>query len=234
PTYGIEPAEQLSAAASQVAPAAGLAEESQGEGVKLSERELNSLDALARKLERARPDENKIIATFVAALDELVPFDSCAVVLLATEGEYRVVHAVGAHAELMRGRRIRHNDGVTGWVLANQQPFCNAKPELDFPPDVAPRFASYLTLAAFPITRDEKAHGALTLYSSSLTQYTVEHQRLLGAAVIVLATALSPAKRATAETKINHSNLHNSDTPTAVLDSDALKLHAPIESELTH
>jgi putative nucleotidyltransferase with HDIG domain len=232
PTYGIEPAEHLSAAASQVAPAAGLAEELHASELKLSERDLNALDALTRKLEDARPDETKVVETFIAALADLVPFDSCAIALL-TEGEYRVAHAAGAHAELLRGRRVRQNDGVTGWALANQQPFCNANPQLDFAPDIAARFADYRTLAAFPITRGDTAHGALTLYSSSLTEYTAAHQRLLGAASSVLATALSPATRAEAETKLNHPSLHNGDTPT-VLGSDALKLHAPIESEMTH
>jgi putative nucleotidyltransferase with HDIG domain len=233
PTYGIEPAEHLSAAAAEVAPAAGLADDLQASDLKLSERDLKALDALARRLEAARPDEAKVVETFVAALAELVMFDSCAVTLLA-EGEYRVAYAVGAHADLLRGRRIRQNDGVTGWTLANQQPFCNANPQLDFDPDIAPRFADYRTLAAFPVTRGDAAHGALTLYSSSLAEYTAEHRRLLGAAAMVLATALSPATRAAAEVKINHPSLHNSDAPAAVLGSGSLKLQAPIESELTH
>ncbi|MFL6229097.1 MAG: HD domain-containing phosphohydrolase [Pyrinomonadaceae bacterium] len=230
PTYGIEPAEHLTDAAAQVAPAAGLAEDSPASDGKLSDRTLDALDALRRASDAARPDKTKVVETFVASLAALVPFDSCAIALLV-EGEYRVAHAAGAHAELLRGRRVRQNDGVTGWVLANQRPFCNANPQLDFDPDVAPRFADYRTLAAFPISCSKQAHGALTLYSSSLTEYTPDHRRLLGAAAMVLATALSPAPRA--EVQITHPSRHNSDAP-AALDSTALKLQAPIESELTH
>jgi signal transduction protein with GAF and PtsI domain len=221
----------LSEAASKVAPAAGLAQAAQPSSLKLSECELNALDTLARQLESARPDASRVVETFVAALAEVVPFDTCSVTL-AADGEYRVAHAAGEHAELLRGRRVVQNDGVTGWTLANQQPFCNANPQLDFSPDIAARFARYRTLAAFPITRGEESLGALTVYSATLKEYNAEHQRLLAAAVMVLATALSPATRADAEIKINHPSLHNGDAPTAVLGGD--KLHAPIESELTH
>jgi putative nucleotidyltransferase with HDIG domain len=231
PTYGIEPAEQLSEAASRVAPAAGLAEEAQPSSLKLSERELDALDALARQLDPARPDASRVVETFIAALAGIVPFDTCAVTL-AVNGEYRVAHAAGEHAELLRGRRIVQNDGVTGWALANQQPFCNANPQLDFAPDLAAHFTRYRTLAAFPITRGEETLGALTVYSAKLNEYDAGHQRLLAAAVMVLATALSPATRADAGIKINRPSLDNSEAHTAVIGDD--KLHAPIESELTH
>jgi putative nucleotidyltransferase with HDIG domain len=234
PTYGIEPAERLSEAASRVAPAAGLAEEVQTANVKLTARELNALDALARRLEGARPDRDEVVRIFIGALAGLVPFETCAVALATGEGEYAVAHAAGAHAELLRGRRVRQNDGVTGWALANQQPFCNTAPQLDLPADMHAHFAAYRTLAAFPVTLGGVAHGALTLYSASLSQYTAEHQRLIGAAAAVLATALSPAARATAEFKIERPTLHDADAPPAVIEDGTLKLHAPLESDLTH
>lgn len=229
PTYGIEPAEQLSEAAAAVAPAAGLADESQGAQQNLSERELAALDALARRLEVVRPDASRVVETFVAALAPLVPFDSCAVAL-ADGDDYTVKHATGAHAQLLAGRRIALNEGVTGWTLANQKPYCNANPQLDFPVEIAPQFADLRTLAAFPVTAADKAHGALTVYSATLPEYTTQHQRLLSAAVMVLATALSPATRA--EVEIAHPSLHDSQAPAAVITDG--KLHAPIESELTH
>ncbi|HEX8161106.1 MAG TPA: HD domain-containing phosphohydrolase [Pyrinomonadaceae bacterium] len=234
PTYGIEPAERLSAAASQVAPAAGLAEEVQAANLKLTARELNALGALARRLEAARPDRDEVVRVFLGALAGLVPFETCAVALATVEGEYVVAHAAGAHAELLRGRRVRQNDGVTGWVLANQQPFCNTSPQLDLPEDARASFAAYRTLAAFPVTRGGDAYGALTLYSASLAQYTAEHRRLVGAAADALADALAPAGRAAAEFKSDHPSLHNSDAPAAVIDGETLKLHAPFESDLTH
>ncbi|MFN2597233.1 MAG: HD domain-containing phosphohydrolase, partial [Pyrinomonadaceae bacterium] len=230
PTYGIEPAEQLSEAAAAVAPAAGLAEEAQPASAKLSERELDALGALARKLEAARPDETRVVETFVAALAALVPYDTCAVAL-ADGDEYTIKHAAGTHAALLKGRRVEQNNGVTGWVLANQQPFCNVNPQLDFAPDAAPRFAGLRTLAAFPVTRGDARHGALTVYSAALSEYGAERQRLLAAAAALLATALSPAERAEAEIAVSHPSLHDSDSP-AVIRAD--KLQAPIESELTH
>ena len=194
---------------------------------------MRAFDALGERLEAVRPDRAAVLSSFTEALAPLVPFDTCAVTLASADGKYETAHAAGANAELLRGRRLADNDGVTGWVIANQQPFCNADPQLDFPPELAPSFSSYRTLAAFPVARGAEAHGALTLYSVALAEYDAGHQRLLTAAVAVLATALSHANRA-AEIKHDHAGPRDGEAPRAALDRDAIKLHAPIESELTH
>jgi transcriptional regulator with GAF, ATPase, and Fis domain len=226
----------LSRAALEVAPAAGLAAEgADADASTLSGDDLRQLGELAAALEVARPDAASVVEMFLAHLPRLVPFDTCAVTLAADDGEPRTEHAAGEHAALLRGRLVAHEEGVTGWVIANQKPFFNVDPSLDFAPDTAASFAGYRTLAAVPVSSGQRAHGALTLYSSSLSEYTPDHGRLLTAAASVLATALAPAARATPEVKIAHPSLHNSDTPPAILEGDALKrLRTTIESELTH
>jgi transcriptional regulator with GAF, ATPase, and Fis domain len=194
PTYGISPLEELSDAARNVAPAAGLAEtdkEEKSTETNFSLKELRALYDLAQVLNAVRGRE-AITTALTEKLQSIVPYDSCSVTLVAPDGsENVVVHAGGQHADLLKGRQVAIGEGVTGWVLANRQPFCNADPKLDLPPQLAEHFAGYRTLAAFPLLKETELHGALTLYSSTLAEYTADHRRLLAEAVKLVAAALS-------------------------------------------
>jgi GAF domain-containing protein len=97
---------------------------------------------------------------------------------------------------LLEGRRVAIGEGVTGWVLANRQPFCNTDPKPDLPPHLAEHFTGYRTLASFPLINEKELHGALTLYSSTLTEYNADHRRLLEEAVTLVAAALSTGAEA--------------------------------------
>ncbi|MCA1613008.1 MAG: HD domain-containing protein, partial [Acidobacteria bacterium] len=236
PSFGIEPLEALSRAAREVAPAAGLAADGAGDaGRNLSEGELRQLGDLSAALADVRPDAAKVVAVFLARLAAFAPFDTCAVTLAGEEdGEPRVADAAGEHAALLRGRRVAQEEGVTGWVIANEKPFFNVDPSLDFDTATAARFAGYRTLAAVPLNTGRRT-GALTLYSAALAEYTPAHRRLIEAAAGVLATALAPAARATAEIKIDHPSLHDCDAPPAALEADPLKrFRTTVESKLTH
>jgi transcriptional regulator with GAF, ATPase, and Fis domain len=199
PTYGITPIEELSEAARLVVPAAGLAETTATEKPtekNFSLNELRALYELAQAVNAVR-GRDAIIATLTEKLQSIVPYDSCTVTLVAPEDSDNVVaHARGQHAELLEGRRVAIGEGVTGWVLANRQPYCNADPRLDLPPQLAKHFAGYRTLASFPLIKEKEIHGALTLYSSTVTEYNADHRRLLEEAVTLVATALSAGTEA--------------------------------------
>jgi putative nucleotidyltransferase with HDIG domain len=194
PTYGITPLEELSEAAREVAPAAGLAEtdEAQESGpAEFSLKELRALYALAQAINAARGCE-AMLAVFTEKLQSLVQYDSCTVTLVTPAGDENVVAcARGQHADLLVNRRIAIGEGVTGWVLANHKPFFNSDPKLDLPPQLGEHFASYRTLAVFPLVKETALHGALTLYSSTLAEYDADHRRLLAEAASLLAAALS-------------------------------------------
>jgi len=193
-SYGIAPMEQLSEAALKVAPAAGLAE-SEGADDDASaalgrEKSVALLD-LARAL-RGAPTEGEIVSTFVGALAALVPHDTCALTLSASDaGENRVFAAAGRNASLLAGRAVAPGEGVTGWVLANRKAFFNADPRLDLPADAAADFADYRTLGVAPLDCGGKFYGAVSIYSAALNTYTAEHQHLLQEAASLLAEALS-------------------------------------------
>jgi putative nucleotidyltransferase with HDIG domain len=199
PTYGIEPVEQLSEAARSVAPAAGLAEAAtpveQLTEIELTDAEREVLSITARRLSEAR-DRDEVVASFVESLKALVPYDSCALTFAAPHADACLMsHADGRHADLLNNFRVIPGEGVTGWALANRQPFYNADPRLDLPPAVAARDDSYSTLAACPIIRGGELHGVVTLYSATLRKYERAHQQLLEALVALLANALSAGSR---------------------------------------
>ncbi|MCA1816976.1 MAG: HD domain-containing protein [Acidobacteria bacterium] len=198
PTYGIEPAEQLSEAARAVAPAAGLDEASltqQSHALSLTDAERAALADLARAVGEGR-DLDEIARAFAARLKALVPYDSCVLTLAPPHAEEIVAaYAYGEHAELLAGRRVAPGAGVTGWALANRQPFYNADPKLDLPPDLAAACANFRTLAACPALHEEELHAVVTLYSATLDEYTTSHRQLLGAAATLLASALCASSR---------------------------------------
>jgi GAF domain-containing protein len=117
---------------------------------------------------------------------------------------------------LLNGRPIVVGEGVTGWVLANRQPFYNADPKLDLPPALVARDASYLTLAACPIiARGVELHGAVTLYAATLTKYEPKHQQLIEALVALLAQTLSAISQTTAPAVLPARASHRADSSDA-------------------
>jgi putative nucleotidyltransferase with HDIG domain len=198
PNFGIEPIEQLSEAARMVVPAAGLAETvapRQPLDLNLLDEQRDALSALARAIGEPR-DLDGLTRAFTARLKALVPYESCVLSLAPTHaGESVVAHAEGHHADLLVGRHVVPGEGVTGWALANRQPFYNADPKLDLPPALAARCADFRTLAACPIIHEDELRGVVTLYSATLDEYGIEHRYLLEEAVRLLAASLAAHSR---------------------------------------
>ncbi|MDQ1558624.1 MAG: hypothetical protein QOD32_1684 [Pyrinomonadaceae bacterium] len=249
PTYGIEPVEQLSEAARHVPPAAGLAEATTGMSrfadVAFTDAERATLDDAARRLGEAN-SLDEVLASFVESLKAVVPYDTCALTLAPPHVDDCIVaHADGRHAEQLYGRTIIADEGVTGWVLVNRQPFYNADPRLDLPPALAARDASYQTLAACPVMHGTELHGVVTLYSSSLPKYEAAHQQRLEAFATLLATRLSNAASPELSNVVSHNSPHLSltATPFVVGASQVAPVFAlpqtsltgvAVESELSH
>ncbi|HJQ68261.1 MAG TPA: HD domain-containing phosphohydrolase [Blastocatellia bacterium] len=206
PTFGIEPTEELSETARRVTPAAGLAEEREPRKtgpLAVLQDQLMSLSGLAQVMIGCRTPEEAVVA-FAEKLKAIAPYDLCAITLVApAAGDNVVVHSAGYHWALLKGRTIALGEGVTGWVIANRQPFCNTDPKLDLPPQFAEHFDGYRTLAAFPIIKDKDMHGAVTLYSAKLDEYTAEHQRALQEATALLASVLSSISNAEKKNRVD-------------------------------
>src|SRR5256884_368816 len=191
PTYGIEPTERLSEAALRVAPAAGLATEDTvavSEG-RFSHKELRSFYDLVRTLGTAA-DRDEFLSIFANSLSSIASHDTCAITLIAGSGEIVTEYARGQHAEAIEGRAVGLGEGITGWVIANQKPFCNTDPRLDFLPGLAEKFQSFRTLASFPLLKGDRLFGALTVYSSYCSEYGDDQQRVLKESATILTNAL--------------------------------------------
>jgi putative nucleotidyltransferase with HDIG domain len=237
PTFGIEPVEQLSEAAQQVAPAAGLAqsETASDAEINFSRQELGQIYELVQTLNGAGSRDD-LLRLFADKLSSMVAYDTCSLSMIAEDtGEIVVRHANGLNADLLEGRSITLGEGITGWVIANREAFCNSDPRLDFPIALADNFAHYRTLAAIPIGRQGNLHGAVTVYSCSLGEYSKDQQKLLKEAVAVLADALSiiSQKSATSANQTLGSAAVNA-MPALSQESIPNPAQAQIESELTH
>jgi putative nucleotidyltransferase with HDIG domain len=238
PTFGIEPTEQLTETARAVAPAAGLAEAApaaQTDEIKFSRKELTAFYELVQSLNAAR-DRAELASIFTERLQQIVPYDSCALTFISQETGCPIIeHARGQHAALLEGHQLTQGEGVTGWVLANHKPFCNTDPRLDLSPSLAANFAAYKTLAVFPLVNEDEMLGAVTLYSSTLAEYSLDQQRVLGEASALLSAALSSNSQSSLNPARPAHTSQDIPQPTPFFPDSHLKLtDAPLESELAH
>lgn len=236
--FGIEPVERLSEAARAVAPAAGLAETvapAQTAEPPLANAERTSLDRLARVVNDEHTPAG-LARAFTRGLKDLVPYDSCVLMLLPERAEDEVAsHAEGLHAEELAARRILPGEGVTGWSLANRQPFYNADPKLDLSPELAARCADFRTLAACPVVHATELHGIVTIYSATLDEYGAQHRRMLEASVRLLASALSARSQTGAASGTRLKEIDEALQGETMLDAPAARLTGVIlKSELMH
>ncbi len=127
-------------------------------------------------------------------LSPLIPFDTCALFISQTSDLSATARYVaGRNAELLRGSRIAHGDGVTGFVLAQRRIFANTDPGLDFLELRLKMPDQYQNVIACPLLRGEELTGVLTLYSLSAGQYTLDHLRLLETVSATVSDAVSNA-----------------------------------------
>nr|MBA3806700.1 HD domain-containing protein [Acidobacteriota bacterium] len=195
PTYGIGPIEELSEAARNVAPAAGLEEsEDQSDILQLPPIATTEGDQTSAPGLNEANSRDAIAVAFIEKLQSIVAYDTCSITLAMPEtGDHLVTHAVGEHASYLKGRPVTLGEGVTGWAIANNRSFCNTDPKLDLPPTLAQHFNAYRALAVFPIAEGEEVFGAVSLYSYKLVTYSGEQQKAMREAVAFFASALSSA-----------------------------------------
>jgi putative nucleotidyltransferase with HDIG domain len=194
PTFGIEAVERLSEAATAVAPAAGLAAESNHAPASAAATvgDERALYELSSALAACKSDDERE-AAFVERLATVAPFDTCALARVSEDtGESRIVRAAGRNAALLEGRAVSEGSSVTGWVLVNGKPLFNSDPKLDIPTHAAAHFSDYRALAVVPVSHDRAIYGAVSLYSATLSVYDARLQRLLCEAAAIFARSLAP------------------------------------------
>jgi diguanylate cyclase (GGDEF)-like protein/putative nucleotidyltransferase with HDIG domain len=161
--------------------------------IKNAHREAYALYEIARKLGSSL-ELKETLAILVDKVGHLVPFDTCAVYLYdESKGYATAAHVAGQHAEALRSRCIAPGEGVTGFALANRRPVNQLHPSLDFVGAGLPPAVQYVSMASLPLFRGDCLIGALSIYSTSLPEYTDDHLRLLETVTSLASDALANA-----------------------------------------
>ena len=119
-------------------------------------------DVIAKHLRRLVPTSLLVFFLYDSATDELV-----------------VAHASGEHSELVSDLRIAVGQRLSGWVAAHRQAIRNSDPVLYFGDvlrSMLPRPRSCLSI---PLTTKGSLIGVLSLYSTSQSAFTEDHQRIV-------------------------------------------------------
>ncbi len=116
-------------------------------------------------------------------LKSLFPYDSCVIYLKnkKTDTIYPAM-VTGDFAETLQKNWIKQGEGLTGYVVAFNQPVVNLDPSHDF--QHIPYLEMPHTLVnalVFPLQHDNRAYGAIALYASVQNNevYSEDHVRLM-------------------------------------------------------
>ena len=137
-------------------------------------------------------DVRNIVEALVDKVGHVVPFDTCAVYLFdEVKGHAKAAHVAGRNAKKLAGRCVALGEGVTGFALANRSPINQLHPSLDFAGVEIDR--EYRAMTSLPLFKDEVLLGALSVYSTELTEYTDDHMRMLETVTRLASDALANA-----------------------------------------
>jgi diguanylate cyclase (GGDEF)-like protein/putative nucleotidyltransferase with HDIG domain len=161
--------------------------------IKQANREVYALYEIARTFGTSLKVE-QTLEILVDKVGHVVPFDTCAVYFYdEARGHATVRHVVGKNAELINSRCIAPGDGVTGFALANRTPVKQLHPSLDFTHLTSEFDLNYTAMASLPLFKDDVLIGAISVYSTELTEYTDDHMRLLETVTRLASDALANA-----------------------------------------
>jgi len=161
--------------------------------IRNAHREVYALYEIARKFSSSLEIE-KTLSVLMDKVGQLVPYDTCAVFLYdEVKGYASTALAVGVDADNLRERCIAPGEGVTGFALANRRPVNRLHPSLDLEGVGVKTDVTYRSMAALPLFKDDVLLGALSLYSTTLSEYTNNHIHLLETVTRLASDALANA-----------------------------------------
>src|ERR1043165_8149215 len=118
-------------------------------------------------------DMEDTLSILVNKVGHIVPFDTCVVYIYdELKGYATAAHVAGRNSEALRDRCIAPGEGVTGFALANRRAINHIHPGLDFTGVELEQSSEYRTMAALPLFKDGLLLGAISVYSTELTEYT--------------------------------------------------------------
>lgn len=161
--------------------------------IRNAHREVYALYEIARKFGSSLEVE-QTLAVLLDKVGQLVPFDTCAVYLYdEIKGYASTALAVGVDADALLNRCIAPGEGVTGFALANRRSVNRLHPSLDFAGVQLSDERKYRSMASLPLFKGDLLLGALSLYSTTLREYSDNHLRLLETVTRLASDALANA-----------------------------------------
>lgn len=194
--------------------------------IRNAHREVYALYEIARTFGSSLEVKNTL-SVLVDKVGQIVPFDSCVVYLHDEDKGYATAAlAVGRNAELLDARCIAPGEGATGFALSNRRAVNRIHPSLDFASVNLPVDCDYSSMASLPLFKDDLLLGALSVYSTSLKEYSDDQIRLLETVTRLASDALANA--------VNHARAESN----ALTDSltglpNARRLHVRFEEEVS-
>jgi diguanylate cyclase (GGDEF)-like protein/putative nucleotidyltransferase with HDIG domain len=194
--------------------------------IRNAHREVYALYEIARTFGSSLEVENTL-SVLVDKVGQIVPFDTCVVYLHdEVKGYATAALAKGLDADLLRARCVAPGEGVTGFALSNRRPVNRIHPSLDFADMKFAAEGNYTSMASLPLCKDDLLLGALSVYSTSLKEYSDDQIRLLETVTRLASDALANA--------VNHARAESN----ALTDSltglpNARRLHVRFEEEVS-
>jgi diguanylate cyclase (GGDEF)-like protein/putative nucleotidyltransferase with HDIG domain len=156
-------------------------------------REVSALYEIARKFGSSLEVE-QTLSVLVDKVGHLVPFDTCVVYLYdELKGYATTALAVGLDADALSNSCIAPGEGATGFALANRRSVNRLHPSLDFARIELSDERKYVSMASLPLFKDDLLLGALSLYSTTLREYSDNQIRLLETVTRLASDALANA-----------------------------------------
>ena len=148
--------------------------------IALAHREIYALYEIAQAM-GSTLGVSDTMALIASKLSNLVPFSCCALFLRIDDiGTLRCRFATGTDAELIQQLTIRDGQGLAGWVVRNQRPLVNARPDADL--EAAGQLhvrTSLQSALVCPLVFNGEVIGTLSVYHTDPSTYTDDHRRLL-------------------------------------------------------
>src|SRR5712692_2029100 len=187
PGNSIEPSDYDVALARENAPVTAY------DQIRNAHREVYALYEIARTFGSSLEIESTL-SVLVDKVGHIVPFDTCVVYLYdELKGFANAALAVGLNADALRGRCVSLGEGVTGFALANRRAVNRIHPSLDFGTLKLADERNYRSMASLPLFKDDLLLGALSVYSTTLKDYSDDHIRLLETVTRLASDALANA-----------------------------------------
>ena len=156
-------------------------------------REVYALYEIARTFGSSL-DVEETVSVLVDKIGHIVPFDTCVVYLYDDVKGYAIAAlTLGLNAEAMRGRCVAPGEGVTGFALSIRRPVNRFHPSLDFANMHLAADLDYRSMASLPLFKDDLLLGAVSVYSTTLKEYSEDHIRLMETVTRLASDALANA-----------------------------------------